>query len=83
MILISGCLLLSIVMMLLAQLNNMHTRSKCQENEGQEKPSDAVVVQEKTIVQQVIQCFSVVDNFNMICSTRKSPNAIPVVDGLK
>lgn len=30
-----------------------------------------------------IQCFSLVDNFKMITSTSKSPNALPVVDGLK
>lgn len=70
------------MMILLAQLSNMLSRSKTHENECETEKSGALV-NYRTISNQVIQCFSFVDNWNLICSTGKPSNAIPVVDGLK
>lgn len=58
---------------------NSHSRSK-----ESEKESETVHhPKELTFIERIIQCFSLTDNLQLIMSTGKPPNAVPVVDGLK
>lgn len=68
-------------MMIMAYINNIQARGKDHENnnnEGQEiNPAD------RNLFERIVQCFSMPDNINLITSTGKSSNAVPVIDGLK
>lgn len=68
-------------MMLLAHFINQ--RNKENEHECGSSDKNHSIIRSKTSIEQMIHCFSLVDNFNLICSMGKPPNAVPVVDGLK
>lgn len=37
----------------------------------------------KTFVDEVVECFSLHKNFQILTKTSKPPNAVPIIDGLK
>lgn len=37
----------------------------------------------KTLIDDVIECFSIRKNLQILTNTSKPPNAVPIVDGLK
>ena len=50
-------------------------------------PPDIVIVHQdgssESIFEKIFQCFSMRENLKIIFNTKKSANAIPVIDGLK
>lgn len=81
------CLVVSVIMGVFAHFYNVHLRAR-DVNDAKENPSGANDQNNNRTIQLhsmdwLIQCFSLTNNFNMITSTGKPPNAIPVVDGLK
>lgn len=58
-------------------------------SESASNPPDIVlqcrktVVPKRTFFDNLIDCYSVRDNYTMLISCKKSPTAVPIIDGLK
>lgn len=68
-------------MMIVAYINNIQARGKDQETNNNEGHENISV--DRIFFERIVQCFSLSDNINLITSTGKSSNAVPVIDGLK
>lgn len=42
-----------------------------------------IVMPKRTFLHNLIDCYSIRDNYKILISCKKSPNAVPIIDGLK
>lgn len=42
-----------------------------------------IAMPKRTLLDNLIDCYSIRDNYKMLISCNKSPNAVPIIDGLK
>lgn len=58
-------------------------------SESASNPPDVVLqcrkidMPKRTFLDNLIDCYSIRDNYKMLISCKKSPNAVPIIDGLK